>query len=323
MFYVTSCCAHASYVLIEPMNSKWLLFLSILPLVAQPPSKIDIDVDGKPFATFNSGVDANKPYLWPIRSAGGKIVTRRWPMVQNTGESNDHPHHRGLWFSYDGVNGYHFWGNDPAWESKDPKIGKIVVKTIEYDDKANRLAGEFDWTAPGGKVILHENRVMTFGGAPNLRTIDIDITLTGPEKVVFGDSKEGALAIRLADSMTEKSHGGEMVNAEGARGMKNVWGKRSNWVDYSGLIDGEKIGVAIFDAASNPRHPHLLACARLRPVRPRSVRPACLRSFAARKQLDARCRPVPAISLACCHSFRRRRIRPHRRNVRPLETRIE
>ena len=50
------------------MNSKWFLFLSALPLVAQAPAKIDINVDGKPFATFNSGVDANKPYLWPIRS---------------------------------------------------------------------------------------------------------------------------------------------------------------------------------------------------------------------------------------------------------------
>ena len=176
-------------------------------------------------------------------------------MEQNTGESTDHPHHRGLWFSYDGVNGYHFWGNDPSWESKDPKIGKIVVKTVEYDKKANRMTGEFDWTAPGGKVVLHENRVMTFRGGPQQRIIDFDITLTGPEKVVFGDTKEGAFAIRLADSMTEKSHGGEMVNADGARGMNNVWGKRSNWVDYSGNIDGEKIGIAIFDAASNPRHP--------------------------------------------------------------------
>jgi len=237
------------------MNAKWLLLLATVPLLAQSPSKIDINVDGKPFATFNYGVEANKPYLWPIHSADGKIITRRWPMEKDTGESTDHPHHRGLWFSYDGVNGYHFWGNDPSWESKDPKIGKIVVKTAEYDEKANRVTGAFDWIAPGGTVVLHEKRSMTFSGGPKLRVIDVDVTLTGPEKVVFGDSKEGAFAIRLADSMTEKSNGGEMVNADGGRGMKNVWGKRSKWIDYSGNIDGEKIGVAIFDAASNPRHP--------------------------------------------------------------------
>jgi len=34
-----------------------------------------------------------------------------------------------------------------------------------------------------------------------------------------------------------------------------VWGKRSNWVDYSGEVEGEKLGVAIFDHPQNPRHP--------------------------------------------------------------------
>ncbi|MEI9973799.1 MAG: DUF6807 family protein [Ignavibacteriota bacterium] len=46
-----------------------------------------------------------------------------------------------------------------------------------------------------------------------------------------------------------------MVNAEGGAGMAQVWGKRSNWVDYSGQVDGEKLGVAIFDHPQNPRHP--------------------------------------------------------------------
>ena len=96
---------------------------------------------------------------------------------------------------------------------------------------------------------------MTFQASPTLRIIDFDITLTAPERVVFGDTKEGAFAIRLADALTEKSGSGKMVNAEGKQGMANVWGKRSSWVDYSGTIDGEKLGIAIFDDPSNPGHP--------------------------------------------------------------------
>jgi hypothetical protein len=96
---------------------------------------------------------------------------------------------------------------------------------------------------------------MTFISKPALRIIDFDITLTAPQtKVVFGDTKEGAFAIRLADPLAEK-HGGKMVNAEGAEGMKNVWGKRSNWVDYYGTLEGEQLGIAIFDHQSNPRNP--------------------------------------------------------------------
>ena len=116
------------------------------------------------------------------------------------------------------------------------------------------LKAVMNWNGPDDKTILREDRVMTFSSRPALRIIDFDITLTAPEKVVFGDTKEGAFAIRLADSLAEK-HGGKMVNAEGAVGMKNVWGKRSKWVDYSGTVDGEQVGIAIFDHPTNPRHP--------------------------------------------------------------------
>ncbi len=37
--------------------------------------------------------------------------------------------------------------------------------------------------------------------------------------------------------------------------MAEVWGHRSKWVDYSGSINGEKLGVAIFDSPTNPRFP--------------------------------------------------------------------
>jgi len=37
--------------------------------------------------------------LHPLRAADGKIVTRHFPMEMVEGESRDHPHHRGLWFS--------------------------------------------------------------------------------------------------------------------------------------------------------------------------------------------------------------------------------
>ena len=35
----------------------------------------------------------------------------------------------------------------------------------------------------------------------------------------------------------------------------NVWGKRSEWVDYSGKLDGETVGVVMMDHPGNPRHP--------------------------------------------------------------------
>ncbi len=233
------------------------LFLScvlLAPCFGQVPDQIDIDLDGKPFTTFHAGVDAGKPYLAPLRSASGKIVTRRFPMENVEGESRDHLHHRGLWFCYDDVNGVKFWENDPSY--KNPKIGRIVVRGgVTWKAAAKTMDAIFDWNDHDGTTVLIEHRVMKFQASPKLRIIDFDITLTAPEKVVFGDTKEGAFAIRLADALTELKGSGKMVNAEGLQGMANVWGKRSSWVDYSGTLDGEKLGVAIFDHPSNPGYP--------------------------------------------------------------------
>jgi Methane oxygenase PmoA len=230
-----------------------LLFVPVMGWAAA--DKIDIDLEGQPFTTFNyGGGEAGKPYLAPVRSPSGKIVTRHFPMEKVEGESHDHLHHWGLWFAYDDVNGIKFWENHPSYKA--PNKGVIVVQSAELKPGAGSKAihAVMNWNGPDGKTILREDRVMTFISKPALRIIDFDLTLTAPEKVVFGDTKEGAFAIRLADALTEK-RGGSMVNAEGAEGMKNVWGKRSNWVDCFGTLEGEQLGIAIFDHPSNPRHP--------------------------------------------------------------------
>ena len=238
-------------------SSLVLLAIAATSLFAQvkfAPEEIAVNIDGKPFTVFHYGSEANKPFLAPLRSASGKIVTRHFPQENVPGESHDHLHHRGLWFSYDDVNGVKFWENDPSYTK--PNIGRIVVRNASWKDgdRSGKLTATMDWRDPSGKVLLVENREMTFYSDPKLRMIDFDIKITAAEDVTFGDTKEGAFAIRLADNFTEKK-GGKMVDADGRTGMKNVWGKRSNWVDYTANVDGEQLGVAIFDNPRNPRHP--------------------------------------------------------------------
>jgi hypothetical protein len=239
------------------MRTSFLLCLAAVTLSAQvkfSPEDVAIHIDGKPFTVFHYGTDANKPYLAPLRSASGKIVTRGFPMENIPGESKDHLHHRGLWFSYDDVNGVKFWENDPSYTK--PNIGRIVVASTEWKDgsKSGTLKATMNWIDPNGQTLLVENRDMIFYSDPKLRIIDFIINLTASVDVTFGDTKEGAFAIRLADGFTEKK-GGKMTDADGRVGMAQVWGKRSNWVDYVSDIDGEKLGVAIFDHPSNPHHP--------------------------------------------------------------------
>jgi hypothetical protein len=89
------------------------------------------------------------------------------------------------------------------------------------------------------------------------RAIDFDITVHASSgDVKFGDTKEGSMGIRTNPALRVKGSvaKGQAVNSEGVKG-KAVWGKRAKWVDYWGPINGNTVGIAIFDHPGNPRHP--------------------------------------------------------------------
>ena len=218
-------------------------------------NRVDVAIDGQPFTTLHYGGSTMKPYLAPLRTATGKVITRRWPMEKVGGETTDHPHHEGLWFTHGMVNEFDFWVHDVPKERR----GRVVVDKItsaKGGADTGEIGFEARWVTPDDKALLRETRVMRFRADGSNRIVDLDITLTAVERAVtFGDTKEGTFAIRLADQLTEKQGSGSMVSASGAKKMDAVWGKPAPWVDYSGQIDGEAVGVAIFDHSKNPKHP--------------------------------------------------------------------
>jgi hypothetical protein len=228
--------------------------------------RIHVEIDGKPFTDFylKEG-DAMKPFLYPLRTASGKIITRHFPMENVDGEPVDHQHQRGLWFGHEDVNGSDFWNNESSasYVKSRPKRGWIKVDKVTEakSGKTGVIGVLMSWSSLEGAKLVEEKRIMTFSGDAKLRVIDLDITLTAAVKVRFGDAKDGVLGVRLARSMQEASadrgvkdnleHTGTMVNAEGKEKEAGVWGKTSDWVDYSGDVDGEKVGVAILDSPKN------------------------------------------------------------------------
>ncbi len=219
-------------------------------------NSVAVEVGGRPFTTFYFGDAAPKPYLHPLLTAGGLRLTRLYPMETTEPGSHDHPHHRGLWLSHGDVNGIDFWASEPS--QRKGKQGLIVLKKIlEMRDgpKSGTLRVLLEWQDPAGKVMVTEDRLMTFSGDEKVRAVDFDATLSVPSKTVFGDTKEGFFAIRLRDEISEEKGSGHMTNAEGKTGMKLVWGKRSTWVDYAGTLEGQKVGIAIFDHPGNPHYP--------------------------------------------------------------------
>ena len=239
--------------------------------ITQAPDQIAVAINGKPFTVFHiGGKDLNRPYLHPLRAASGKIVNRSFPAGQLPGETTDHPHHSGLFYGHGDVNGYNYWAiqNVPTPPSKaDATMGRIVLKNV-VSVKSGKESGTVDvvltWLKPDGKPLLTETRRMTFYADPELRVIDFDFDFNAIDKVVFRDTKEGTFAMRMATALEEPAakekpggpaRTGKLLNAQGGEREANVWGKRSEWVDYSGVLDGEKVGVVMMDHPGNPRHP--------------------------------------------------------------------
>ena len=253
-----------------PFSSIAAVAVLALPAAAQVKivpgaEKIAVQIHGKPFTDFYvAGAEVMKPYLHPLRTASGIYVTRMWPMEKVAEEASiakpDHPHQRGVWFAHDSVivgdRKLDFWNNEASYTT--PNRGKIVLARlgkVTSGRKSGSIAATFDWTDLEGHKVLTESRVMTFYDDPKLRIIDFDITLTPVEKVTFGDGKDGAFGIRMRPVLQETGGTGHIVNADGLEGEKELWGKPSNWCDYWGEAEGQKVGIAILDNPENPRHP--------------------------------------------------------------------
>jgi len=224
------------------------------------PEKIEVEIDGEPFTTFYvAGDDVAKPYLHPLRAASGTYVSRMWPMEDVAEEAEtrkDHPHQRGLWFAHDPVSGVNFWASEAANASANG--GSIALQElgeIESGPDQGSIAATFTWRDPDGEPMVTESRVMRFHSDASLRTIDFDITLTAIREVELSDSKEGTFGIRLRPVLQEAGGNGQIQNAEGMINEEPAWGKPSKWCDYSGEVDGEKVGIAILDHPGNPNHP--------------------------------------------------------------------
>jgi len=217
---------------------------------------VDFYVNGKLFTRYDTTTGPNKPYFYPVNAPTGGQVVRHWPVEKTEGETTDHPHHRGLWFTHGVVNGVDFW-----LESKG--TGKTVhtgYDTIESGPVYGLMRAKTDWLRPDGQKIAEDKREVRVYNLAGGYLMDFAITVKavgGP--LVWGDSKEGTFALRVADSMRAKVEKGKVAEGHilNAAGDKDAaaWGKAAAWCDFYGPVDGQMVGVAIFDDPRNPRHP--------------------------------------------------------------------
>jgi hypothetical protein len=250
--------------------------------VNEAAKRVDVTIDGKPFTSYIWPSTLKKPVLYPLRTAKGTLVTRGFPLDPRKGERVDHPHHVGLWLNHGDVNGLDFWNNSDAIPAKQaPKMGTIYQRKI-LDTKSGadkgELAVETAWMTPDNKQLIKETTRFIFRGGADSRTIDRITTLTAlDQKVVFKDSKEAFLGMRVTRALEQPAEKAEVftdasgkatavpvldntgvtgkyVSSEGKEGDA-VWSTRGKWTMLGGTVDGEPVTLAILDNPSNPGYP--------------------------------------------------------------------
>lgn len=221
------------------------------------PGKLGVVIGGKLFTEYHY-TQTPKPYLFPIIGPTDAGMTRSFPMASPEGEEHDHPHHRSLWFAHGLVNGHDFWTETKG-------AGRIVhdrFTSVLGGEQQGIIRSQNKWTAANGKIICTDDRSFTFYNTGTTdRLLDFEITIHADHgDLIFGDTKEGTMALRIAETLRLTGPtGGEnpesrVVNSEGA-GDTEAWGKRAKWCDYSGLVNGRRAGIALFDHPQNPRFP--------------------------------------------------------------------
>ncbi|PWK79379.1 methane monooxygenase PmoA-like [Mucilaginibacter oryzae] len=243
-------------------------------------NKIEVWIGGKPFTGFLYTDSLEKPVLYPIRSANGTLITRGFPLATRPGDPTDHPHHIGLWFNFENLNGLDFWNNSYAIPvNKKGSYGWIRTDRITkiQSGKKGILAYHANWTDQQKHSILQENTRFEFSGTAHYRTIDRITTLTADTAAFFKDAKDGMLGLRLAHELqipdtadqkftddkgnvtivkggTDKTASGTYLTSEGKTG-NNAWSTRGVWCKVYGKIGTDSVSVAIIDHPQNPNYP--------------------------------------------------------------------
>ncbi len=217
-------------------------------------STVNILVDDKLFTTYHYGRQWVRPFLHPLLGPGGIPMTRTWPISGEVpGETNDHPHHKSLWVAHGECGRVDNWSEEPGHGFQ----RHIKFNTLVSGPVFGKMTARIDWCHPSGRKQFEERRTIRSYALPRgIRLMDVEVAFRMSEgPVVFRDTKEGGLlSVRVATAM-DGDKGGRIENAYGGVSEKETWGKKSPWCDYSGVVEGKQVGIAVFDHEDNPRYP--------------------------------------------------------------------
>ncbi len=200
--------------------------------------------DSAPLFTARTGGDLRKPFLHPLITPEGTVLTADAPAHA--------PGHRGIFFGWADVNGVDFWN-----EADTDASGRITTESepdVESGDGSLALRFRHTWRAPDGQPLLHEVRRITTlePEEDEWRALDWQSDLQADDALVtLGNTQK---AMGLSFCAAEPLAHGRLVNSRGQRDAA-ASGRAAEWLDYTGALpNGAQAGLTLMAARTNP-HP--------------------------------------------------------------------
>lgn len=209
-------------------------------------------LNGKEVFRWNFSHQYTRPFLHPVNGPSGANLVR----IGHPGAPN-HDHHRGIWFAHTHVSGVNFWAEDG-----DGRIRQNEWLVYEDSDDHARMAVRLGWyDGHEPTPLLTQDVVFTLQPrSDNEYTIAIQSKLTPTAaQLELGQTNFGLLAIRVAKTISEHFGDGAITNSTLKQGEPAIFGKQSEWMDYSGPVRsdaGEAIeGLTYIEHPSNISYP--------------------------------------------------------------------
>ncbi len=180
-------------------------------------------IDGKFFTSYIFSEDEKYPFFYPVNGplSGGSVTSMRNAV---------YPHHTSLFFGCDLVNGGNYW-------QEGLERGRIISVNALIEKQGGDsvvITDECIWSRPGALSPVNDTRrfIITSPSA-SVTQIDAEITMEMLMDVKILKTNHSLFSARMAADLAV-TNGGTMINAEGAKGEKETFGKASPWIDFYG-----------------------------------------------------------------------------------------
>ncbi len=217
--------------------------------VEQQADRLNVRLNGKPFGSYVfRHKKLSRPGWIGIHSHTGVQVTRDFPA---TGDDADHQWmHPGIWLSFGHLNGQDYW-RMKAETRHEEFVERPTVdgNRLTFSVRNSYLAAEND-----NERVCREVTAYVLTAEPDGVRVRVASVFDNPDAdFYFGDQEEGGLAFRMTPELSVKTGNGTILNSQGDRNGDEVWGKQTQWVDYSGVVEGRHVGILVRPHETNAR----------------------------------------------------------------------